>query len=769
MKTEIPLLPVEKTVSAMLNGLEYAMNRNRREFFLTVFIAATGMLLSAAFAPAFAQANIPGVGSGLPQDWSHRHMLYTNPDTQYEAARKDTLAYEQWKQKNRDPRFAAQVARKTRFVQTTEHSPFSPQQLQWADRFRRDPPPAAGPAIHRDWSNVLGGVTGVGHAGVFPAKYQFDINATPSCANDFVVYTTASAGATSSGAFATQTGTFTANPTAGQTVTISRTGSPALVLTASTTSNLGLNFQIGATTAATAANLADAITRNGGTAGVTATRSAGVVTVTSLTAGAAPGVTLAEGLSNFTWAATSLAGGTAGSGQPTIIAFSQLYSSCGTTPTTAVPKTFWSYNTGAGAFTETSPVLSLDGTQVAFVQRTGTVASLVLLKWSSTVSVGTVGAPTAPTSVTPAAYPGCTAPCMTVMTLNGSPNNTNSSPYYVYFDDILYVGADNGTLHKFTGVFSGTPVEQVTGGFPATVSTGNILSSPVYDFGTGLVFVGSDTGASTGGQLHSVCAVPSINPTVCTASGAVVSSAALAAYTIVATGLNTTGVRDGPIVDSSAHRVYAFVESDTNTSCGGVNCKAVYQFRTNVSINNSTGSRVNVGRGQIATRVLYAGTFDNSYYTSADPANPSGNLYICGALVDGSDSKKPTLWKIPITNNTMGTPVAGPVLVSTANFADAADCSPVTEVMNGTNDYIFVSVSAFGNDTGCSGACIYMFNLTGKTWNAAATANAGLAAPGGTGGIVVDNISSTTGASQIYYSTLTSPGNAVQASQGALN
>ena len=41
---------------------------------------------------------------------------------------------------------------------------------------------------------------------------------------------------------------------------------------------------------------------------------------------------------------------------------------------------------------------------------------------------------------------------MTVITFSGNPNNTNSSPYYDYYGDTLYVGADNGTLHKFSGV-----------------------------------------------------------------------------------------------------------------------------------------------------------------------------------------------------------------------------------------------------------------------------------------------------------------------------
>jgi hypothetical protein len=860
------------------------MTQELRRF---VWIACSSALLSCVLIPAAsAQSAAPDISNGGPRDWSHRHLIYANPDTREEAARKGTVAFEQWKQKARDPRFAQQVARKARFAQPSAASGFSPQQLQWYKRNDRNPPAAAAD-VQRDWSNVLGGASGAGRAGIFPAKYGASFSVA-DCANDFVVYTTASAGATSTGAFATQTGSFTRNPTAGQTITVTHTGSPALVLTASTTSDLGLNFLIGGNTTATAINLANAIARNGGTAGVTASSAAAVVTVTSLTSGTTPNVTLAEGLGRFTWAGTSLTGGSGTAGQPTIIAFNQLYKgACGTTATQPVPATFWAYNTGNGAVAQTSPVLSGDGSQVAFVQTTGTAASLVLLKWSSTVSVGTVGAPTALTNQTLANYRSCTAPCMTVIPFSGNPNDTNSSPFYDYSADVLYVGADNGTLHKFTGVFNGTPAEQVSGGFPAAVSADNKLTSPVYDFGTGLVFVGSDTSPAagptyTGGQLHSV-----------SASGVVVSSAPLAAYVIAATPTaETTGVSDSPIVDSGAQRVYVFVESDPNTGCGGVNCKAVYQFPTNVSISGSTGSRVNVGRGQVAARVLYAGAFDNAYYNSADSANPSGSLYVCGALADGSDSKKPTLWQIPITNNAMGNPAPGPILVDPTTYANEAYCSPVTEVMNGTNDYIYASVSGFGNKTGCTGACVYMFSavpfvsfdttstpstinnntaryinistpaaldttetnvdtaltaaqaqqtynamiislsapspagttftfflrsnganttltcaiaagatfcgdslhpvtlaagalvdvqvqrtagtgtLTNTTFRvrlaAGPNATAGLPAPGGTGGIVVDNTAGN-GGSQIYYSTITRPGNAVQASQAGLN
>jgi hypothetical protein len=352
-----------------------------------------------------------------------------------------------------------------------------------------------------------------------------------------------------------------------------------------------------------------------------------------------------------------------------------------------------------------------------------------------------------PTSVATTGYSACTAPCMTTIALSGNPNNTNSSPYYDYAKDILYVGADNGTLHKFTGVFNGTPTEVVAGGWPITVSTGNVLSSPVYDSVSGLVFVGSKR-STTGGMLHSV-----------NAAGIVVSSAQLATN-------NTPGVSDAPIVDSSAARVYAFVASDNTLGCNTAPCMAVYQFQTNFAA-SAAGTRAQVGGGTAGTYVAYAGMFDNTYFTSANSASPTGALYVCGS--DIGTPQRPALWKISITANAMGTPTQGQILVGSN-----ASCSPVTSVMNGSNQYLYASVTTGGNATiatggsTCTGACIYMYNLSGLAWGTGAKASNGLAAAGGTGGIIVDNISATAGSSQIYYSTLTSPGNAVQASQAGL-
>jgi hypothetical protein len=214
--------------------------------------------------------------------------------------------------------------------------------------------------------------------------------------------------------------------------------------------------------------------------------------------------------------------------------------------------------------------------------------------------------------------------------------------------------------------------------------------------------------------------------------------------------------------------VYAFVATDTAATPN----HAIYQFPTTATINGLTAPKVTVGLGDATARVMYAGVFDNTYYTSAVASNPTGNLYVCAGST--ASARRPTLWRIPIAANAMGTPLAGAVLTS-ADTADASGgvgtCSPITDVQNGANNYIFMSVPQLGNQTGCVGSCMYMFNLTGVTlanWTAR-TAVAGLTAAGGTSGIVIDNSSAVVGASQIYYMTLTNPGDAIQASQAALN
>ena len=938
---------------------------------------------------------------GAPQDWSNRSVVYAHPDTPEEAARKGRTA--KWRHDYQDPRFVVALTRRLQSLYAVNDRPSTP---TWSDPFKKHPKPPVQSGMSRDWSHVMGGgadgLGGKGTSGVFPAKYSFNISAAPDCLNDFVVYPTGTAGATDSvGTLETLPVTITGVPTG--TITIGTAGTArTIVLTASAGSNTGQNFQTTGGTTAVASNLAAAVNRYANTTGIVATSATNVVTLKHNMSGNTVTIPITNSLTNATTGAAGNGAGTGG--QPTLIAFNQLYNGTCTAGQTVAgyPNVYWSYNTGTGASVITSPVISYydGGKQVAFVQSTAGVASLVLLKWSS-ASPGTAGAPTAPTAQTLANYRACTAPCMTTIALNGGANDTTSSPYVDYAGDVVWVGDDNGKLHKITGAFAGTPAEVVGGGFPAlvgdgdhetwvgtftgtgpttsgqtvnvnaqvlttstanntfpnfrvnvgatngakqagdatnlaadannySISTGisavaagstvtftnnasgdvsntlvaegagaldvanfaivntqqgtpnNALSSPVYDGNTGMVFVGTDSGvnaSATGGQLVKVNA----------STGAITRSAQIAA-------INTVGVLGSPILDSSAARVYVTVFADVLASgtCGpggtgsAFPCHGLFQFDTAFTAGTS-GTETRIGHGLTGspTRTQYAGTFDDAYLTNA---SPTGAFYICGS--DATTTSTVAMWKIPINNNVMGTPVQGTTVASGGGAAEGS-CAPVSEVKNGSHDYLFFSIENFANDNGnvcgsgnSTDACVYMLDLSNlgspsvsEQWTFSFTANqtvaggtlvvngvtftanasttscttaggtfsiggnqaadatalrtcltgnvtgftvggagnnviitrtapgnvadnqvaegvdmnnfsetvashvqgvgptdwdannvpaAGLLIPGGTGGIVIDNISALSGASQVYFSNLSSPGNAYQASQAGL-
>jgi hypothetical protein len=183
---------------------------------------------------------------GVPQDWSHRHVIHSNPDTLDEAAAKGTL--DQWMKKADDPRFVLQLEKKA--GETAEESggtmssppkesaganPIgrgkrrSPRRTRsrarHLERPRRPPKPPgknkgvplpvkpkkppipSGPQLHRDWSNVMGGASGSGDVRNYPAKFGFTASAK-DCSSDFIVFTTSAAGAQGGGVLASGFGVF---------------------------------------------------------------------------------------------------------------------------------------------------------------------------------------------------------------------------------------------------------------------------------------------------------------------------------------------------------------------------------------------------------------------------------------------------------------------------------------------------------------------------------------------------------------------------------
>ena len=614
---------------------------------------------------------------GIPHDWSHRHLIFSRPQSASAA-----------RQLEREPRFRIQQAWRASqsgaggvearmrtldalAVQLASAPTRGAVPLGWGRPLWGDPKRR----LHSDWSVSLGSGATVG-AGMYPAKYSFNPIGAPDCTNDFVVFNTSKAG---------------------------------------------------------------------------------------------------------------------GTGQASIVAYNELYSGL----CSGVPTVRWAYSTGGTI--KTSVVLSADGSQVAFIH-SGSVASLVLLKWAPSTSES-VTSPLTLTAVSNASYPGCTAPCITTLTFVNNVSDTKSAPFYDYTNDIIYVGDDNGYLHKFTSVFKGSPTEVTTAGSPWTsVQSGDVLTSPVLDSGASppVVFVGVVNSGSSGGYL------------------AYVNTSTLAVSRSKPIGHNTIDFADAPLVDSVAGNIYLAVGND------GSNHSGVFLFNRGFANNIATGSEAQVGLAATTTPLpVYDGDFDNTYYNSS---NATGNLYVCG-----NAGGNPTLYQVHISAGTFPTNnvLTGPS-VAGANIT----CSPVTEVYNpsasgGPFDWIFLSVQNNGSPTICaSGGCAMNFNVTAwqasfayalnqvvldsnlnvekvttagtsgasqPTWNATAggttsdgthglvwtnqgalSVNAAAKETGGTSGIVIDNTSSAA-ASQVYFSTLTSGtcgsgsgGCAVQASQAGL-
>ena len=353
--------------------------------------------------------------------------------------------------------------------------------------------------MKRDWAISLG-AGGVAQ-GMWPAKYSFNVNAPPSCTADFVVFpVNASTGNTR----ANVVGTFTGQPTSGQTasVTITPTGGTAvtLTLTASNTTNTGLDFEVTATAATNAANLAAAINRNlSSTAAdrIMAVASGTAVTVYALTPGTRVTLTTADTLTNFSWG--TVTAGTNGA-QANIVTFNHLYSGSGTSLCGLTnPEFIFSYASGVGPVA-TSPGLSVSGTEVAYVENDPNIGAIlhVLTFGSGSTEYGASagcatnnnGGATLPTCATNPVIPGSTSGStatdfmlpLGLVAANAATGmagaaDSFSSPFIDYANDTTYVGDNNGYLYAITPTFKGTPA-YAGGNFPVKVSASPASLTP---------------------------------------------------------------------------------------------------------------------------------------------------------------------------------------------------------------------------------------------------------------------------------------------------
>jgi hypothetical protein len=377
--------------------------------------------------------------------------------------------------------------------------------------------------------------------------------------------------------------------------------------------------------------------------------------------------------------------------QANIVAYTNLYSGC----TGTVPTVYWAYNVSDSTIV-TSPVLSDDGTQVAWVQRDPAGQGIViLLKWAAS-GTETVGNPLTVLHVVHGSYPTCTAPCWTSFALGFMGtihSDSNSSVFYDYNTDTGYVGDDAGFLHKFMPFFKAVPAEIKTGGWPVQMNptSPTALNSPVQDYASQNVFV-----TDNGGFLYLVSSTA-----VVTQSGQLDFSAA--------NDLGP-GIVQGPIVDSTSGLVYVFAASDgSGSGPGGADYTAVYQLSTSF-IAGGTGTEARVGSSTVEPTTpspLYIGAFDSTYENSV---NATGDLYVCG-----NTGGPPILYQVAIGAGVLGTVNPGPVL---STSIPPTPCSPVTDILNpnasgGPTEWMFASAENDGASSACaSGGCIFNFKDT---------------------------------------------------------
>jgi hypothetical protein len=100
-------------------------------------------------------------------------------------------------------------------------------------------------------------------------------------------------------------------------------------------------------------------------------------------------------------------------------------------------------------------------------------------------------------------------------------------------------------------------------------------------------------------------------------------------------------------LDQTLQKVYVFSSNDNSGNA------AVVQFSTTFA-SGTSGTKTTVGSSSATPNFLYAGDFDDAYYTSG---NATGNLYVCG-----NTGANPTMYQVPISAGTM--PAAGTSLTT---------------------------------------------------------------------------------------------------------
>jgi hypothetical protein len=169
----IRLAQIHRRISNLKAHYKPSGVRRQQCWMLTSALRLTGVILVAVLAPGPSFAQKEKEKEGFPEDWSHHHVVFSNPGTIGEAAGRGS--FDSWYKVVTNPRFTHQLLK------------------------RRQKPPRGmgnkGPQVtplQRDWSATLGGA-GVA-PDMFPAKWQFSPAANAASCSDYVVFPVNKAG-----------------------------------------------------------------------------------------------------------------------------------------------------------------------------------------------------------------------------------------------------------------------------------------------------------------------------------------------------------------------------------------------------------------------------------------------------------------------------------------------------------------------------------------------------------------------------------------------
>lgn len=645
------------------------------------------------------------------QDWSTRHVVYPRVGqmTPMNSAARDPRARFLW----------TQVLLPAAEVTFSGSTPLGGRPSFPRMPIRQRPSVMPDP-VHRDWAINLG--AGGTAPAMYPAKFGFDVTATPSCTNDYMVFPVDAAGGAAQPNIVAfnhlYSGTAGATGICNRTASGSDTGVAAEVLwsynvqaitSGGVTTSPVISYDMQAPSASgTKIAFVESATVAGAPILTASSNAGGTRYVVGDTGTINGGSTLA------TYQITSVSGGV-------VTGFTITAGGNGYSVATAVATTRTS---GAGR-----------NFRVNILTVGSRTAHFHVLAWKSgdgqdATNLQSVLAPktiTTFSSTNPAAGSGAA----TDLALGSSTTGTDtlSSPFVDYTSDKAYVGNDDGVLYRIKDVFCTSTNPDCSGatkpapsldaswgsGGAVTVCSGT-LTAPVLDFVTGNVFVGCSDGKLYGFSPSGVA--------LATASVTVGNGSALG------------GIVDPPIVDGVDGFVYAVSGSN------GTNAVLV-QASTTLS------SHTTMPVGGAGVFNIHEPAFSNAYYTSPTATgaliyvaayNNAGNeIELYGYCFNGSS----------VLANCPGVSPAGPetAVLNTAPGSQL-EYAPLTESYNSTTttDWLFVSVLENRDPN------IGLFNI--NSFPASATLAASIQEGSGASGMVIDNNSSSAQAASVYFGAL---------------